>query len=412
MSDLQWEPRDHRHNRSYSIAASTRSEVATRHSRFSWWQIMDQRARDRISIGDDARPSLDASSSDATHTRPETSTRTDASDDVASLFEPRINLHDDWSTPPTSAVPPSPRNLFPAAHIPCKSAASTGAFATFTGNLVNSQLPWGSQSALSPVNLLPLQQTRARKPDIRQNALARKSASSGMLYQTYQAEDLLVDRRDRLRSEVRALRHKTSLLDETLRQTVHQRLALHEERDAMSLASSSPIVPALDPKVTIMDRGRTVPRSDCSAADSVLWQASAPSAFGMAAKTNGQPKPKRPVLSLDIQAAQATMGVQRKPYQVRQNSNISIAPHIVSISKTRPTNATPRSADPALRRSTSLPAFTELPNRAQTSTMTKYDHKALRKTQNLYNKLTEGNTRGSASHKITGLWKNVRMRTR
>lgn len=351
MSDLQWEPQHHRHDRSDSITASTRSEMATRNRRFSWWQIiMDQRARDRTSSEDTAaaaRPSLDAScSSDATHqTRPETSaTRTD------------------------------------------------------TSNLVNpQQRPWASPSAArSPVHLLPLQQTRARKPDIRHNALARKSASSGMLYQTYHAEYLLVDRRDRLRSEVRALRHKTSLLDETLRQTVHQRLVLHEERDAMSLASCSSIVPALDSEVpTIMDRGRTVPRWDCSVSDSVLWQASTPSAPGIAIKTNGQPKPTKPVLSIDVQAAQAILGVQSEPYHARED------------------------ADPALRRSTSLPALTDLPSRAKTSTTTTttttttwYDHRALRKTQHLYHKLTEGNTRGSASDRITGLWKNVRMRTR
>lgn len=426
MSDLDWESRHRsRDDFRYSMADSTTHEVTGRHSRFSWWQMSVNATR--TSIRDDARPSLDASSSYSIRSRPSTShdtpmpvplklltpkptlrtiiahmrsDSTDSDEEPTSPLEPTLDLND-WPTPPTSAISPTPSTHFPASQLPWKTPPSSAVSGTM-------KAPWKSPPASAADKALPARHEQAEKPDIPERSHARKPSNPVLLDETDQVDELLRSRCDQLRSEMKNLRHKSSFLEETLKQTVHQRLALHAERQAISPGGSLLTLPTLDPRAAIVDRERPVSRSGYILSNT-FWDARAPSALGMVSEADGQTSPTHPGQSSKVRAVQSAVDIKAMPPPARKKPVLSIMPNIVNVPKTRYTTAPSPSAEPGLRRSISLPRGAAA-GRAITDTRAMSEAKAFRTAQNLHNELTEANTRDSAFDRIIDLWKSIGTR--
>lgn len=111
-------------------------------------------------------------------------------------------------------------------------------------------------------------------PKIPEKSAARQSALVEM------GEDLAY-KLDQLRSDIKTLRHKSSFLDETLKQTVHHRLAVVAEIEAIYEHIEIPDEPA-DSAVSFLARPRPVSRARTSRdAERPFWEARVPSAMGM-----------------------------------------------------------------------------------------------------------------------------------
>lgn len=420
MSDLHWESRHHsRDEFHHSMPDSSPHEVDTRHSRFSRWQISVNAARS--SIRDDARPSLDASSSYTIRSHPSTSKdtpmpvtlklltpkpnlrtiiahmrldSTDSSDGPFSPLGPTLDLND-WPTPPTSAISPTPSTTFPAAQLPWKTPPSSAASGTL-------KAPWKSQPAHAADRTLLAREGEHGKPNIPERSQARKSPNSALLDEIDQVDELLKSRCDQLRTEMNKLRHKSSFLEETLKQTVHQRLALHAEREAISPSGDPLRSQVLDLRATVIDRGRSVPRSGHTLSNT-LWDARDPSALGMVPEIESLPSPTQSGHSSKVRAVQSAVDTRRTmPPPDRRKPVLSIMPNIVSVPKTRlPTAPSPATS---LRRSISLPRGTTA-GRKMSPTRAMSETKALR-----YTELTGANAPDSAFHRIIDVWKSIGAR--
>ncbi|KAI5368333.1 hypothetical protein Slin14017_G033690 [Septoria linicola] len=443
MSDLQWENRHFSRDDMHYTASV--HEGVTRHSRFSWWQMAVTAAR--ATIKDDCHPSLDASSSYSTASRrPSTAIETSMpvplklltskptlkaivthmradsndSDDLDSPTYP-INI-DDWPTPPTSAISPTPNTSFSYSQLSWKTHASSIASTTPTSRGQASQAPWKAQAQPSqPAQPVPAQvikpaetiqspgqphtpqpRPRTDKPDIPEKSSARKSASSGLLDQVDQAEDALLQcQLDQLRSEVWTLRHKSSFLEETLKQTVHHRIAVYAERQSISPSTSLLTLPILFPDARVLERGRPVSRSGYLPSDSAFWEGRAPSALGMVPETDGLPNsPLRQAPS--IRAVQSAAEMKKMPPLARKKPVLSIMPNLVTVPKTRPPTAPP---EPMLRRSISLPRVATAPERARSPTRAMSEAKALQTAQKLQTELADANAKDSRFDRIIDLWR-------
>ncbi|GIZ37148.1 hypothetical protein CKM354_000060600 [Cercospora kikuchii] len=363
MSDLDWEERHFsRDDLLYSMAESLQHETPTRHSRFSWWKMAVIAAREIVE--EDDRPSFDASSCYSQGSAPTAITEPampaplrlltskaalqpfvlhKQSDSIDSELDSPLSLSEtinieDWPTPPTSAISPTPKSEFPTSKAPWMAASPkrSGSARSPLGP-AQPQSPGpiakSTQPAMPPQIMQPLPQkppslridTQMRQPVLPGRSVGRTPDNISQFNQSQPLDDeLLQCQLAQIRSEVRTLQHKSSTLEEALKQTVNDRIAVLARRVAISPDSCSLTDPILDPYSPVLDRGRPVTRSGYALNEGGFWEGRPSTSLSMLPEIENRHRPSR---ASRIRPVQSAAEMKRpSPPKLRKKASLSLLP--------------------------------------------------------------------------------------
>ncbi|KAF2213018.1 hypothetical protein CERZMDRAFT_83941 [Cercospora zeae-maydis SCOH1-5] len=369
MSNLDWEQR---HLSSddllYSVADSLQDETTTRHSRFSWWRLAIIAKREIME--EDDQTSFDGSSccsqSSASSTVPDPtmpaslrlltskaalqpfvshkqSYSIDSELGSTTSLSGTINI-EDWPTPPSSAISANPNSNFSPLNalrfIASPGSPTSSSSSSFRGLMDSPKHapPTAIAEPVKPATRSPQKPqslpskpptlricTQLREPALPRIPTAPTPGRSSQAPKTHSVEDdFLQCQLAQLRTEVSALQQKSYNLEEALRQTVDERIAVLAQRVAMSPESCLLTDPILDPSSPVLERGRPVTRSGYEMNESGFWEGRPSISLSMLPEIDVRPRPPRPSQIRPIQsAAEIRKPSQRKP---KKKASLSLLP--------------------------------------------------------------------------------------
>ncbi|KAM3423505.1 hypothetical protein BST61_g933 [Cercospora zeina] len=249
-----------------------------------------------------------------------------------------INI-EDWPTPPSSAISATPNPYFAISNAlrPVPSPTSSSSFRGQMNPLKTSPPTTIAKSAKPatppPQKLQSLPQkpptlmicTHLQNPVPPEIPAARASESSSQGLQSQAVEDGLWQcQLAQLRSEVRALQQKSCTLEEALRQTVDDRLAVLAQRVAIRPESCLLTDPILDPFSTVLERGRPVTRSDYELNDGGFWEGRPSISLSLLPEIEVRPRPPR---ASQIRPVQSVVEMRRpSPPKFKKKASLSLLP--------------------------------------------------------------------------------------